>query len=448
MILRAIAAAVLSCAATTLVAQQPNPAIARALEAYWKAGDAGDAARAAQRAIQAGIDFDTAWSALKAGRLYKKEKTGEFAWRYSGPQGAAFENVIEVPEDYDPTLPWQVRFQLHGGVMRGGQGGLGIALDTDEGGGAGGGGGGAPSLGRRRQPNRIPGESQIYVFPAGWSDAAWWHINQLENIARLLDRLKRQYNVDESHVYLTGISDGGTGVYYIAMREPTPWASFLPLNGSVKVLGNPAIKVDGDPHLSNLTNKPFYIVNGGRDPLYPVSEVQTHITAMKELGVPLLFSPQPSAGHDTSWWRWERTPYEQFVRKNARVAHPIKLSWQTERVDRFNRVHWLQIDRLGVGANDTQFKDVEIAPARKPSGRVDVERNGNNIDARTRGVRTFTVLLSPDAFDFAQPIRVTVNGKEVHNATVTRDVATLLKWAARDNDRTMLYAAELTIEVP
>jgi hypothetical protein len=26
-----------------------------------------------------------------------------------------------------------------------------------------------------------------------------------------------------------GISDGGTGTYFMAFRNPTPWASFLPL---------------------------------------------------------------------------------------------------------------------------------------------------------------------------------------------------------------------------
>jgi hypothetical protein len=435
---RALAVIVLCGVAT--VAGQSTTALDKGFDSFWKA--------AAQRLVQAGVDFDTAWARLKTGRSYGKEKTGEFSWRYSGPQGVAFDNVIEVPDTYDPVKPWPVRVQLHGGVMRPGQGGAGIAMDEDESADGGGSGARGLSVGRARQPNRIPGEPQIYVYPRGWADAAWWHVNQLENIARLLDRLKRRYNVDESSVYLTGISDGGTGVYYIAARDATTWSSFLPLNGSIKVLGNPDIKVDGDVYASNLANKPFYIVNGGRDPLYPVSDVQTHIAVLKQLGVPLLFSPQPAAGHDTTWWRWERTPYEQFVRKNVRLAHPEKLSWRTERVDRFNRVHWLLIDRLGTASSDVDFAPVEMIPAKKASGRVDVAREGKTVIARTRGVRSFTLLLSPDAFDFSQPVVVTVNGREVHNATVTRDVATLLKWAARDNDRTMLYGAELKIEVP
>jgi pimeloyl-ACP methyl ester carboxylesterase len=446
-----LVASLIVCASVVTAAQQSG-SVDKAFDAYWNADGEGSAAKAADRVIKAGIDFETAWTKLKAGRPYKKERTGDISWRYPGPQGAVFDNVVEVPPDYDPSHPTQVRVQLHGGVNRPAQRvGDGVSLDDDEGGGGDApatGRGGALNLGRRRPPNRIPGETQIYVFPSGWAEAEWWHTNQIDNILRLLDRLKRHYNVDESRVYLTGISDGGTGAYYMAMRETTPWASFLPLNGSIKVLANPDIKVDGELAVSNLTNKPLYIVNGGRDPLYPVEHVQTHVEALKRLGVSLVFSPQPAAGHDTSWWRWERVPYEQFVRSHPRQPHPPKLSWETERVDRFNRAHWLVIDRLGSGASDTAFADSEIFSRRKPSGRVDVERRGNTVQAHTRGVREFTLLISPDAFDLAQPITVMVNDKQAFRDIVKNDVATLFKWAARDNDRTMLYAAELTIAVP
>jgi membrane-associated protease RseP (regulator of RpoE activity) len=85
---------------------------------------------------------------------------------------------------------------------------------------------------------------------------------------------------------------------------------------------------------------------------------------------------------------------------------------------------------------------------RGPSGRVDVVRRGNTIEARTRGVARFTLLLSPDVVDFARPVVVTVNGRPVHDAVVRQDVATLLTWAARDDDRTMLYGAAVPVVVP
>ena len=43
---------------------------------------------------------------------------------------------------------------------------------------------------------------------------------------------------------------------------------------------------------------------------------------------------------------------------------------------------------------------------------------------------------------------ITANGKTVFDGKVQPSTATLLKWAARDNDRTMLYAAEINIKLP
>ena len=65
--------------------------------------------------------------------------------------------------------------------------------------------------------------------------------------------------------------------------------------------------------------------------------------------------------------------------------------------------------------------------------------------AFTRGVKEFTLLLSPDQFDFDQNVVVQVNGRVAFDGRVEKSVETLKKWAARDNDRTMLFGAEIKI---
>ena len=84
----------------------------------------------------------------------------------------------------------------------------------------------------------------------------------------------------------------------------------------------------------------------------------------------------------------------------------------------------------------------------RPSGRVDLERQGNTVTVTTRGVGEFTLLLSPDVFDFAQPVIVMVNGARAFAGRVTPRLDTLVKWAAADNDRTMLFGAEVHVSVP
>ncbi|MGD9905865.1 MAG: PDZ domain-containing protein [Vicinamibacterales bacterium] len=492
-------------------------------QAYWAAESVAEATRAAGRLTAAHVGFDEAWTRLAAGRTYRAAPPGERSLRASGPGGVAFDNYLEVPESYDPSRRWPLRVQLHGGVDRRN-----------------------PEDGRRRRANRLPGEPQLIAHPYAWGDVAWWHGPQVTNVVGLVDRIKRQYNVDESRIYLTGTSDGATGAYFLAMREPTLWSSVLPLIGHLAVLANPSTGADGELFVSNLVNRPFFVVNGMRDPLYPAARVAPYLEALVAAGVSLTFHPQTTGGHDTSWWESERPAYEAFVRDHPRPAHPPLLSWTTERTDRYHRIQWLVVDELGQRSSDTALADtntfaerydpdfglrgdsrreqgrrvVQVVPEsdaaamglaegdliveidgrpiaaladilaafernpgpsiaivverggerrtltgrfppeaprgpprrmfvrRSPSGRVDVVRRGNTFEARTRGVARFTLLLSPDVVDFARPVVVTVNGRPVHDGLVARDVGTLLTWAARDDDRTMLYGAALAVAVP
>ena len=82
---------------------------------------------------------------------------------------------------------------------------------------------------------------------------------------------------------------------------------------------------------------------------------------------------------------------------------------------------------------------------KRPSGRVDATREGNTVRLKTRGVGELTLLISPDQFDLTRPIAVDVNGRRVVDQRVEPSLATLMKWAAVDNDRTMLFAGEITI---
>ena len=63
-------------------------------------------------------------------------------------------------------------------------------------------------------------------------------------------------------------------------------------------------------------------------------------------------------------------------------------------------------------------------------------------------MKRFRVLLSPDMFDLDEPVEVVVNGETFHADVVARDPRVLLERAARDLDRSRLFAAQLEIEVP
>ena len=81
-----------------------------------------------------------------------------------------------------------------------------------------------------------------------------------------------------------------------------------------------------------------------------------------------------------------------------------------------------------------------------PEKRSEVTTEGGlDVAGQKAGVAAFTLLLSPRAFDFTRPVTVYANGRIAFEGRVVPSLATLLKWAAIDEDRTALYSAELSI---
>ena len=433
----ALAVVCATLAVATILAGQGGRASERldaAVAAFWNAPDARAAEQVGQRLVETGAEVAVVRARLKAGRPYTTQPTGVQPLATT-VGGVRLDNIVDIPAEYDPARAWPMRVQLHGGVSRP-----------------------APKAGEQGRPltNRIPGPSQIYLHPRAWNGIEWWRGPQVDNIFNLVDLVKRKYNIDESRLYLTGISDGGTGVYFLAMRTATPWSACATMIGHPLVLANPRSGADQQLYFTNLATCPMYIVNGGRDPLYPADSVTPFVELMERAGASVEFRVHADGAHDTSWWPSERPRFEKYLAANLRNPHPDRLSWETDRVDRYNRIRWLIITALAVRPSDVDLEDVnrianDLAPIFvrvRPSGRVDVVRTGNVFEARTRGVLEFTLLLSPDIVDFSRAVQVRVNGRPVFDGRVKEDLATLVRWAARDNDRTMLYGAELTVTVP
>jgi hypothetical protein len=407
-----------------------------AFATFWDARSPAEAGRAVDAVLSTGVSYDEALRRLQNGRGYAAQKSGVVMLTNRTDDKVEHYYAVTVPQSYDPSRRYQVRFQLHGGVM-------------------------GRSTNQPRNSGDIgalAGAEQFYVIPYGWTDAPWWSEDQVLNINAIVDTLKRTYNIDENRVVVSGVSDGATGAYYLAMRETTPFASFLPLNGFIMVLANVDTEIHDQLYSNNLRNKPFFVVNGGRDRLYPTAAVEPYVLHLKRAGVSVDYHPQPLGEHNTAWWPDVKDAFERFAAEHPRDPSPARLTWETSNL-KHNRAHWLVIDKLGAQKSDprhlpdvNEFSPNEAAASllfdrRDASGRIDLVRTGNAVEATTRGVAAFTLLISPDVFDLHQAIKVTSNGKVVFEGTVRPSTATLMKWAARDNDRTMLYAAEIPIRL-
>jgi predicted esterase len=370
-----------------------------AFDRFWTAANPAEAAARVDDIARAGLSFDQAYRLLKAGRRYSTQPTGLIRFTNTTNDGVEHHYALTVPDSYTPGRKYGVRIQLHGGVMMR-HGSLPPAS--------------AGGIGALAGPNA---EGEIYVVPFAWDAAPWWSEDQILNLREVLDALKRRYNVDENRVVVSGVSDGGTGAYYVAMRDTTPYASFLPLNGFHVVLANVDLDVDGPLYPNNLRNKPLFVVNGERDPLYPTSRVSPHIDNFRKGGVVLEYRPQAGAGHNTRWWPEVRDAFDAFVRAHPRQPLPDSLTWESADA-LHSRAHWLVIDKLGAAPGEapgSALADLNLVPSptRLEFGVLSV---GNRVNRVLPGSNAERIgLRAGDAL-------VRLNGDSVHVSVDIEDI--------------------------
>lgn len=417
-----------------------NKTFDKTFDSFWKARNPKARAGAVKKIIKNRPAFDDIYKRLRQGRGFPaKVKTGRIVDSYLGKGGKRFYYACHVPPIYDASKRYALEFFLHGGVARP-----------------------TSSKGEKWIANEdiLYNDDRIVVFPCSWRDAMWWHEIQLENMDVILERLKQEYNIDENRVTVVGFSDGGTGAYYVAFKHTTPYAAFIPTIGHAAVLSHPLSGADGIMFVANLVNKPLFIVNGAKDNLYPAASVAPYVDLYRRAGCKVEFRPLPDFGHTLRWWRTERDNMERFKKENPRNPYPDRLLWETEDPKKYGRAHWLVITKLGTAKNEAEMEDWnllefknnpqrrQVAFSREGShGRVELERKGNVVYARTKGVLGFKLLISPEVFDFGKEISVIVNGKSVFSGMVEKDLGVLLGWAAKDNDRTMLFGCEVIVEL-
>jgi predicted peptidase len=217
--------------------------------------------------------------------------------------GQTYKYQVFVPGAYTPSERWPVILFLHGGGERGTDGyfqtqvGLGAAI--------------------RQNAARIPA---IVVFPQSRPDSTWTGTMASAALAAL-DQTMREYRTDPARVYLTGMSMGGHGTWYIAYRNPKRFAAIVPICGGISPdewperYGRVVPSDSGETFTAfarQLREVPTWIFHGEVDPVVPVEESRKTFAALQAAGAPVQYSEIPGTGHN-SWdptygspkfWTW------------------------------------------------------------------------------------------------------------------------------------------------
>jgi poly(3-hydroxybutyrate) depolymerase len=264
----------------------------------------------------------------------------------------------------------------------------------------------------------------IYVAPRAPTDT--WNLWHQAHIDPMFDRLIEDYvvlrGVNPDRVYLMGYSAGGDGVWQLAPRMADRWAA------AAMMAGHP-----NDASLLPLRNLPFALFVGGDDAAYGrnkiVADRAVELDKLREAdpaGYEHLARVYPGLPH---WMNRQDAEAIPWMAEHPRNPWPKKIVWQQDDVTH-TRFYW-----LAVPPSEAKAKNKIVAAV-----------DGQTI-LLTGDVPKGTRLRLSDALvNLNQPLRVSVNGRDVFQGRMSRRAEVIRESLQERADPRSAATAQLILE--
>jgi len=145
----------------------------------------------------------------------------------------------------------------------------------------------------------------VVVSPQAAPGSAWWEDGQIDVMDELLQEMLDTYLVDPDRVYLTGLSMGGYGSWFLAAAYPERYAAMVSTSGS----GFQAIVLPPEEFTCRLTEVPTWGLHGEQDVIALYDLIHGVVQDYEELcGTTVEWTAYPDAGHFETYERAYRDP--------------------------------------------------------------------------------------------------------------------------------------------
>ena len=222
---------------------------------------------------------------------------------YKSAEGKVLLYELMKPENYDATRKYPLVLYLHGAGERGSDNKKQLVWLTEQG------------------NNQLVSDQMITQHPCfivapqcpekgRWEASPWDAVKstmaekpteQMQLVLELMDTLPKEFSLDSSRLYVTGMSMGGYGTWDIISRRPEMFAAAMPVCGG------------GDEAKAPLLAKlPIWAFHGEQDPAVKVIRSRHMIEALKKAGGTPKYTEYAGQGHfvwvpahgDIATWEW------------------------------------------------------------------------------------------------------------------------------------------------
>lgn len=232
-----------------------------------------------------GLVLLIAFTCVAALECAAQAKTG-VQFRTVEVSGVAYYYEIYVPPAWTPQKKWPVILFLHGVGHNGTYGELP-----------------EPLLAPRFTSYQKQSDA-IVVFPR-CREHRWWSDAEMEAMALgALEQTVREFHGDRTRLYLTGLSMGGYGTWWLASHHPGKFAAIAPVCGGIRTpptIAIPPISTSRDPYADvarKIGRTPVWIFHGSADQTISVEESRKMAEALKQAGGDVRYTEYPGVGHN------------------------------------------------------------------------------------------------------------------------------------------------------
>lgn len=107
----------------------------------------------------------------------------------------------------------------------------------------------------------------------------------------MIKDVEKNHPIDSKRLYVTGLSDGGWGVWALLEKYPDQLAAAVPVCGR------------GEPDAARkFANVPIWVFHGAKDNIEPVKSSREMVAALKKVGGSPKYTEYPDEGHNA----WDR----------------------------------------------------------------------------------------------------------------------------------------------